>query len=359
MKAGTEHGGRIFAIARELGIAPVEILDFSASITPLGVAPGVASAVAAAMGCIGHYPEIGSPALCDALASQHGLPEEMIAVANGSTELIYLLPRLVGKVGGRALLVAPTFSEYAHSLELAGWTVAYHCLDPENGFALDLAAVTAKLSEGFDLLFFCNPGNPTGRLYSREEVKGLYDACSGAGCFFALDEAFMDFCEEHSAKQLLPADGDWLILRSMTKFFGFPGIRLGYSIAPEWVTARIKRLLPPWSVGTLAQAAGLAALEDTGHSRRTRDFVSAERDRLAERLVDMPGLQLFPGAANYLLLRLASGSTASLLQVRLLAQRLLIRDCGNFIGLDDRYFRIAVRTINENDQLLAALAAAL
>jgi threonine-phosphate decarboxylase len=359
VKAGTEHGGRIFAIARELGVAPEAIVDFSASINPLGTAHGVAGAVAAAMASIGHYPEIGSPGLAAALAGLHGLPEKMIANANGSTELIYLLPRLIGKPGGRALLVAPTFSEYAHSLELAGWTVAYHCLDPDNGFALDLAAVKAQLTEGFDLLFFCNPGNPTGRLYSREEIKGLYAACSGAGCFFVLDEAFMDFCEEQSAKQLLPADGGWLILRSMTKFFGFPGIRLGYSIAPELVTARVNRLLPPWSVGTLAQAAGLAALADTGHSHLTRDFVAAERARLAARLGALPGVRLFPGAANYLLLRLENGSTAAALQERLLAERLLIRDCSNFTGLDDRYFRIAVRTTTENDRLLAALGAAL
>ncbi|NJD90978.1 MAG: aminotransferase class I/II-fold pyridoxal phosphate-dependent enzyme, partial [Geobacter sp.] len=110
MKNSSEHGGRIFAIARELGIAPEAFVDFSASINPLGTAPGVASAVAAAMGSIGHYPEIGAPALCAALAGRHGLPEKMIAVANGSTELIYLLPRLMGKPGGRALLVAPTFS---------------------------------------------------------------------------------------------------------------------------------------------------------------------------------------------------------------------------------------------------------
>ena len=358
MTVGKEHGGRIFAVARELGLAPEAMLDFSASINPLGVAPGVAQAVAAAMLQIGHYPEIGSPALCDALAGLHGLPAKMVAVANGSTELIYLLPRLIGKSGGRALLVAPTFSEYAHSLELAGWTVAYHCLDPDNGFALDLAELEAELATGFELLFFCNPGNPTGRLYSREEIKGLHDVCSGAGCFFVLDEAFMDFCEEQSAKQLLPVDGDWLILRSMTKFYGFPGIRLGYSIAPEWVTAMVKRLLPPWSVGTLAQAAGLAALADAGHCRRTRDFVVAERARLTTRLGALPGLQLFPGAANYLLLRLDNGCAAAL-QEGLLTHGLLIRECGNFAGLDDHYFRIAVRTTTENDRLLAALATAL
>lgn len=358
MKLGSEHGGRIFAIARELGLAPETIVDFSASINPLGPAPGVASAVAAAMASIGHYPETGAPVLCEALAGLHGLPEKMIAVANGSTELIYLLPRLVGRPGGRALLVGPTFSEYAHSLELAGWTADYHCLDPENGFALDLAAVAAKLSQGFDLLFFCNPGNPTGRLYSREEIKGVYDVCSGAGCFLALDEAFMDFCEEQSVKQQLPADGDWLILRSMTKFYGFPGIRLGYSIAPENVTARVKRQLPPWSVGTLAQAAGLAALADTGHSRLTLDSVAAERARLAGLLSALPGVQLFSPAANYLLMRLAHG-TAAALQARLLPHRLLIRDCSNFTGLDNRYFRIAIRSAAENDLLLAALKAAL
>jgi threonine-phosphate decarboxylase len=283
----------------------------------------------------------------------------MIAAANGSTELIHLLPRLNGK-GRRALLLAPTFSEYGHALEVAGWQIDHLCLSPADGFCLDPAAVAVRLSHGYDLLICCNPGNPTGRLYLPAEVAALYHSCHMAGCFFVLDEAFIDFAEERSAKRLLPAESaDWLILRSMTKFFGFPGLRLGYGLAPPPVIARLQRLLPPWSVGVLAQAAALAALADSEHCCRTREFVSAERQRLAERLAEIPGLAVFSGAANYLLLRIDAAMTAAGLQARLLPERILIRNCGNFVGLDERFFRVAVRSRPENDRLLAALAEAM
>jgi len=339
-----------------MGIEPESLLDFSASINPLGPASGVRPAVAAAFDRVVHYPEIGSPGLCRALADYHGLPAKRIAVANGSTELIHLLPRLTGKSAGRALLIAPTFSEYAHALELAGWRIDYLCLSPEDGFSLDLAQVAAGLARGYDLLFFCNPGNPTGRLYPATEVAALHDLCLQAGCFFVLDEAFMDFAEEQSAKYLLPAgDDDWLILRSMTKFFGFPGLRLGYAVASPALIIRLQQLLPPWNVGGLVQAAGLAALADREHCRRTREYVDAERERLGSRLGALSGLTVFPGAVNYLLLQIKCGMTAAALQEKLLAERILIRDCSNFTGLDGRFFRVAVRTGEENDRLLGAL----
>lgn len=353
-----EHGGTIFAVARQLGVTPESILDFSASINPLGPSAGVRVAVAIAFDRVGHYPEIGSPELCRELAGYHGVPAQRIAVANGSTELIHLLPRLFAKSAGRALLIAPAFSEYAHALELAGWELDYLRLSPENGFALDSARVAAELARGYDLLFFCNPGNPTGRIYSHDDIAALYGVCHQAGCFFVLDEAFIDFAEEGSAKRLLPEKGDWLILRSMTKFFGFPGLRLGYGIAPAAVTGRLQRLLPPWSVGVLAQAAALAALADEEHCRRTREFVSAERQRLTASLERVAGLQVYQSAANYLLVQIVAGMTAAALQERLLGRRILIRDCNNFVGLDERFFRVAVRTSAENDRLLAALAEA-
>jgi threonine-phosphate decarboxylase len=337
-------------------VEPESILDFSASINPLGPAPSVRDAVCAAFDRAGHYPEIGSSPLCRALADYHDFSPERIAVANGSTELIHLIPRLTGKASGRALLLSPTFSEYAHALEMAGWRIDHLCFFPDNGFDLDLAHVAKELGRGYDLLFFCNPGNPTGRLYQLEDVAELHEICRRAGCFFVLDEAFMDFTEGGSAKHRLAADDDnWLILRSMTKFFAFPGLRLGYGMASPAVAALLKRLLPPWNVGVLAQAAGLAALGDLEHVRRTREYIEAERERLAARLAASPQLTVFPGVANYLLLRIMGDLTAAVLQEKLLAERILIRDCGNFMGLDGSFFRVAVRTTEENDRLLAAL----
>lgn len=339
-------------------MAPESILDFSASINPLGPSAGVRTAVAAAFDRVVHYPESGSPGLCQALAEFHSVPAENITVANGSTELIHLIPRLTGRSSGKALLIAPTFSEYAQSLELAGWSFTYHCLSPETGFVLDCTAVAHELGKGYDLLFFCNPGNPTGRLYTTHEVAALYESCRAASCFFVLDEAFIDFAAGASAKMLLHESNDLLILRSMTKFFGFPGLRLGYAFASAAVTERLQRHLPPWSVGVLAQAAALAALADAEHCRRTVEIVTTERQRLSKEIGSLAGLKVYAGAANYLLLRIDTGITATALQQKLLSGRILIRDCSNFIGLDERFIRVAVRTEAENNRLLQALAAA-
>jgi len=359
MNSPFSHGGTVFATARQLGVPPELILDFSASINPLGSAPGVRKAAVEAFKLAGHYPETGSPTLCTALADYHSLPAENIAVANGSTELIHILPRLFRRAAGRALLIAPTFSEYVNALHLAGWELDYLPLDSEDGFTLDCERVAAELAKGYDMLFFCNPGNPTGKLYSLDDIESLYRLCRYNGCFFVLDEAFIDFAGESSAKRLIPASDSGLILRSMTKFFGFPGIRIGYSIASTEVTARLKQFLPPWNVGVIPQAAALAALADREHSRRTLELVSKERRALIAALSRIEGLEVYESVANYLLIRLDSGLTAAALQENLLKELILIRDCSDFEGLDKRFFRVAVKNRSQNKKLLQAIAGAL
>lgn len=353
MNTNFAHGGNVFAVARSLGVAPEEVLDFSASINPLGPPAGVREAVAAAFERLVHYPDSGCTELAAALARHHGMAPASVCVANGSTELIFLVPRLVA--GGRALLIAPTFSEYTVALRQAGLGYDRLVLPHDQGFPLSIDALREELAKGYALLFLSNPGNPTGRLYGREEVAELLLLCREAGTLLVLDEAFMDFCEEGSAKDLVVESGAGVVLRSMTKFYAMPGLRLGYALAAAPLTERLMALRPPWSVGTLAQAAGLAALDDGGHSARTLDCVAAERDFLVEGLTELPGVRVYPGAANYLLVRLDGGLTAAGLQERLLPERILIRDCANFAGLDGRFFRVAVRSREENERLLAAL----
>lgn len=357
MSMNFTHGGNVFAIAHQLGVPPEAVLDFSASINPLGPPPGVRTAVAAAFDRLGHYPDSACTELAVALARHHGCEPANVCVGNGSTELIYLLPRLVA--GRRALIIAPTFSEYAMALRHAGWENDWLVLPDDAGFPLALDGVRKELKKGYGLLFLCNPGNPTGRLYGQEEVAELLDICREAGTLPVVDEAFMDFREEASVKRHLIDSGAGVVLRSMTKFYGFPGLRLGYALASTTLTERLKELRLPWGVGTLAQAAGLAALSDDTHAGRSRAFVAEERTFLMDGLCGLPGVSIWPGAANYLLARLDSGMTAAALQERLLPELILIRDCGNFHGLDGRFFRVAVRTRTENERLLAALGNAL
>lgn len=357
MSTNYDHGGNVFAVARSLGIPPEEILDFSASINPLGPPAGVRVAVTAAFDRLVHYPDSDCTELTAALARRHGCEPASVCVGNGSTELIFLLPRLIA--GGRALLIAPTFSEYAAALSQAGWGYDRFVLSPEDGFSLPLDALNAALAKGYSLLFLCNPGNPTGRLYRREEVAEILALCREAGTLLVLDEAFMDFCEEESAKDLVVASGAGVVLRSMTKFYAFPGLRLGYALAAVSLAERLTSLRLPWGVNTLAQAAGIAALADSGHRARTIACVAAERAFLAAGQAELPGVRLYPGAVNYLLGRLEDGMTAALLQERLLTSRILIRNCANFPGLDEHFFRVAVRSRVENKLLLAALEGAM
>jgi len=348
-----EHGGNVFAIARSLGIAPEAIIDFSASINPLGMAPGVRGALANCLERLQHYPDKGAAELKACLAAHHGVSAAQIAVANGSTELIHLLPRLVG--GGRALIVAPAFAEYACALGKSGWQIDYLTLQSADSFALSLPKLAEKLALRYDLLFVCNPGNPTGALIPRNAIAGVLELCRESGTFLVLDEAFIDFCEEDSAKDLIGGFGRAVLLRSMTKFFAIPGLRLGYAIGAAETIDALATLQAPWSVNTAAQVAGIASLGDPAYSEATRSYVACERERLASGLASIASLKVFPARANYLLVEICNGYSAAELRSRLLEKGVLIRDCGNFQGLDGSFFRVAVRIREDNDRLLELL----
>ncbi|SNB46971.1 threonine-phosphate decarboxylase CobD [Geobacter sp. DSM 9736] len=353
MAGNFTHGGNVFAVARGLGVAPEDLLDFSASINPLGLSPLVRNAVLAALDRVVHYPDDSAVELRESLAAFHRVSPEQVVVGNGSTELIYLLPRVAG--GGRALIVGPAFAEYAAALAREKWEVGYHLLKGEEGFALSAGALEERLAEGWDLLFLCNPGNPTGKLLSRAEVVEVLRLCRDAGTLLVLDEAFIDFCEKDSVAGLVAEEGGGITLRSLTKFFAIPGLRLGYALGEAKLVSRIASHREPWSVNSLAQAAGLAALGDGEYRSNTLALVAEQRAALEQGLAHVPGLNPFHSAANFILVEITGGTSAAELRDRLLASRILIRDCGNFKGLNGRFFRIAVRTAEENSRLLAAL----
>jgi threonine-phosphate decarboxylase len=353
MSRSYDHGGNIFDLARRMGVAPSAMADFSASINPLGLSPLVREAISATLDSLVHYPDNGHALLKQALADYHGLSPANFVVANGSTELIYQLPAVIS--GRRALIVSPSFSEYERALERHQWEVRHFILSPADDFKLDLARLECVLAEGFDALYLCNPGNPNGTLYPLQVIEQLYGICSASGTFLVLDEAFMDFCEGTSAKQVIANADNGLILRSMTKFHAIPGLRLGYAIAGESLAGRIDSLGVPWSVNTLALAAGLAALQDSGQSMRTVEFIDSERRYLSEQLGRFPQLRVCPSSVNFLLVEIIGGMTASELRGRLLTELIVIRDCASFTGLTPNYFRIAVRTRDENRRLVECL----
>lgn len=347
-----DHGGNIFSVARALGVAPDQILDFSASINPLGMSPMVRETLVSSVNNLVHYPDTSHIELKLALAKFHDLPPDHFTIANGSTELIYNLPAMLP--GSKALIISPSFSEYVRSLRQHGWETEHFVLSPENSFSIDMDKLERALA-GVDLLFICNPGNPNGTLYPPRVIEEMYGLCRSAGTFMVLDEAFMDFCEEASAKRMIAECDNAVVLRSMTKFFGIPGLRLGYAISNAALAGRLDSMGGPWNVNTLALAAGAAALLDARHNQESLAFISRERDRFFERLAQYSQLRPYPSSANYLLVEITEGMTSQELKERLLPHMILIRDCASFMGLSGQFFRVAVRAGGENNRLLACL----
>jgi cobyric acid synthase CobQ len=250
----------------------------------------------------------------------------------------------------------PSYGDYAAAAELAGLEVEFLPLAERDGFSLDLARLEATL-RGDEIVFVGRPNNPTGLTCSGDaftELAGRRPATA-----FVLDEAFLDFTGE--ASLLLAArPANLTVLRSLTKFYAIPGLRLGAVAAAPELIGRLRALIPPWSVNTLAQAVGAAALRDSGYEEETRRYVRERREDLAHALAALPGLTVYPGTANYLLIRMdRGGPDAPELARRLLIDGIAIRVCDNFAGLDGRFFRVAVRTAAENERLCRTLRGAL
>ncbi|MBI3398723.1 MAG: threonine-phosphate decarboxylase [Deltaproteobacteria bacterium] len=348
------HGGNIRKIAKENGLKPENILDFSASINPLGLSPKAEAAIKNAIPLLGHYPEPDAGAIRAELASYHNLPEENILVGNGSTELIYLLPQVFKPK--KAIIVEPAFSEYRKSLAIHNCTADQLILPEEKDFALDMDKLLSLLRNGYDLLCLGNPANPTGVLIDKKTIIDIAAECKKYKTILIVDEAFIDFVEDDSIKQEALVFDNLIVLRSMTKFFAMPGLRLGYIIAHKNIIKRFEDFIPPWSVNAIAIAAGIESLRDKDHIKKTREWLISEMPFLIEGLCAIPYLKTYPSKVNYLLVKtLFPAIIAGDIQRQLLKNGLLIRDCGNFIGLDSSFFRVAVRGKEENQFLLDSL----
>ena len=355
------HGGNIYELSARAGCSPDDILDFSASINPLGPPPGLAQIISGCFHRLANYPDIHNKLLIDAISKFHAIDPEYIAVGNGSTELIYWLPRALGV--SKALVVLPTFGEYAKAFELQGTRLQKMFSTPEDRFQPTVEQLeTALQKDAFEAVLITHPASPSGSLLDSGTINWIAENSSKSGRpFFLIDEVFIDFCEQASLKRFLDRSQDLAIIRSFTKFYGVPGLRIGYLLAPPQVAAQVRSHLPPWSVNTPAQAAVAYCLAQDEYRRKTLDLIAKQRQRLAGEFSAIPGLKVFPSQANYLLVRMdRSLPPASRLKWDIFQRdRILIRDCGSFEGLDDWYFRVAVRLEDQNDRLIAAVRHAL
>jgi L-threonine-O-3-phosphate decarboxylase len=351
------HGGNLVWAAALAGCSPSAILDFSASISPLGLSANVLAAIQSQFGNIQHYPDPNYGDLRNALAHYHQLSSEWIMPGNGSAELLTLAGRELAELClGATVLLTPAFGDYYRALAAYDAKVLEFSLLSNNGHLSELPDKirTGKgqmtINQG---LILNNPHNPTGRLFTREEVLPLLDKFA----LVVVDEAFMDFLPPDEEQSLLGVVEDYpnlVILRSLTKFYSLPGLRLGYAVAHPSRLQRWKNWRDPWSVNCFAAAAGIAGIQDREFQQKTWDWLSLARRQLFDGLAQIQGLKPVESAVNFFLVE-SEYSCDRIQSVLLKKYKILIRDCHSFAELGDRFFRVAVRTIPENQLLLSAL----
>lgn len=346
------HGGNTREAAALMGLTADQLLDFSANINPLGMPESLKQAIVAQLSCAERYPDVDYQQLHQALAAHHGVPAAWCLAGNGETESIFTLVH--GLKPRRAMVVAPGFAEYRRALETLDCEIETFALHEADGWQLTSRLIEALTPE-LDCLFLCTPNNPTGLLPERALLLAVAERCNALNIQLILDEAFIDFIPgEQGFIPLLAQNPHIWVLRSLTKFYAIPGLRLGYLLnSDEQAVARLRRHQMPWSINAFAALAGEIVLNDREYQQRTWRWLDEEGARFYRALEKMPGLKVYPGRANYLFLRCERAEIE--LQYALLQRRILIRSCSNYPGLDARYFRVAIRSEAENQQLLDAL----
>lgn len=336
------HGGDVYRYP--------DVLDFSANINPLGTPAAVIQAAADSLSRISHYPDACQEKLKQALSEYENVPKEWLICGNGAAELIFALVQAVRPKS--ALLLAPTFAEYEQALMGVGCRVEHEFLKREEGF-LPGERILEKLSRNLDMMFLCNPNNPTGVLMNGELLKKIAERCRENEICLVVDECFIDFIpepEKHTLKAYLGKCDNLFLLKAFTKRYAMAGLRLGYGITSDRTRLEaMKERLQPWNVSIPAQEAGVAALKEQAYVERARQVVETEKVFLKEELKHL-GYEVFDSQANYIFFRGESG-----LSRKLLKEQVMIRDCSNYVGLIEGYYRIAVRTHEENLRLLEAV----
>lgn len=355
--AELDHGGNVQEIAAQLGADWRTFIDFSASINPLGPPREVLDLMRDCAALLAAYPPNHNAALLAALAEYCGLTPDHLVVGNGATDLIYFVFRFFAP--REVLLTCPTFSEFRRACLNLGIGVDAMVLLRTDGrrWCVDWRALDERLrARSPNLLVLVHPNNPTGATLALDEALDVLELTRHRDITVLLDESFIDFIPDESWVSVLAVYEHLVIVRSLTKFFAIPGLRLGYLAASPALTARMRQVREPWQVNQLSQAAGQACVAAREYHERTRRLIADERARLAESLAAIPGFTPFPSRVNFLLVNVDPVvARVSAIHERLLSHRILIRRCDTWSGLPDNCFRVAVRSRAENEQLIEGL----
>jgi threonine-phosphate decarboxylase len=356
--APAEHGGNIYKIAGELGLPEDRLIDFSASINPLGISKKVKEVIRKELNSLVNYPDPDTKMLRHRISEHYDIDPETILCGNGSTELIYLIPRALKP--GQVLIPSPTFSEYERACRLGRGEVTSpvqsYELKEENKFRININSFISAM-RGCEMAFLCNPNNPTGTLLGREEVLDIAGAAKRERCLLVVDEAFIDFTPGESVMNDVRDNPYLIVLRSMTKFHALTGLRIGFAAFHKNLIGRVMDFKEPWTVNNLAQKAAMAALDDSDYIEKTYRLIAREKQYI-EASLKKAGIEFFPSPANYYLLKTDRSKTggSNMIVSRLREKGILVRDCSSFRGLNNSYIRIAVKSRKHNSMLMKELA---
>jgi threonine-phosphate decarboxylase len=352
------HGGDVWGFARKYNIPLEEVLDFSGPVNFLGPSPKAVEAVRQHARLIRFYPDPNPVELRMKIAEYvgHEVDAANIILGNGSIELIYMIAEAL-PCGFKAVIPVPSFTEYEKAALRVGGEPIFVKL-PSN-FALDVESLKKAVTDDTRIVSICNPHSPSGTLYSRETILELVDFCRKKDVIVSVDENYIEFTEkgqENTIAGYVKKYENLFVIRSVTKFYGMPGIRFGYGIATEKLIDKLQTVRQPWSINSLAGYATLAAFNDTEFIENTKRTIAKERARFTKMLSEIGELHVFLSETNFLLVKIVEkGITSTVLREELGKKRMLIRDCSTFVGLDDSYFRVTVKDYKSNLELKEAI----
>jgi threonine-phosphate decarboxylase len=352
--ADAAHGGRVYEAALRWGVEPEDVIDFSANINPSGPPPGALSAIEKSLTSarLRAYPD--SQAFVSAVSAKHGVSPDEIVPGAGTAALIFAVLRAL--LPTTVLLLEPGFDEYFRACAASRAIVLRRRLTEGNGFSPDFDEMARLINaRQCELLILNSPHNPTGRLYPRNDLIALFGLARENRVSILLDEAFIDYAPQASLLPIAVTTSRCVVLRSLTKFFAIPGLRVGYAVCSADLAAKVKEQIDPWPISSIALEAGRAALADEEFEIESRRVNTQNREEFSAALREI-GLLVFPSDANFLLIRLPRGCGADL-ALWLESSRILIRRCNSFSGLGDAYIRLAVRSREENLHLVSLIEA--
>jgi threonine-phosphate decarboxylase len=337
-----------------MGLPFSEVTDFSVNLNPLGMPSIIRENWNDLISEVKDYPDIEGSGITGFYCETMGIKPENVLAGNGSTELIYLIPRVLGFK--RVLIVVPSFNDYERGSFLAGASVDFLRLAPENMFDLPCSKDLHNAVLHADAVWLGRPNNPTANLFPKEMIYDLIDRYPEK--MFIVDEAFIHFSDNWKSETLVNSDPvpNLLILHSMTKFYAVAGLRMGGVIGHPSVIERLKNAKEPWTVNGIADKVALLLKRCEGYDNETISFVSKERKRIYENISSIDGVRVFPSSTNFFLCRWDKTENMDDLIKYLMQNSVYIRDCRNFSGLDGNFFRFGIRSAKDNDRLISLLS---